>query len=253
VPAERWWSAAGEVVFYLVCIGVYAGFWNWFVRHRWLHRWLAVLAATDFMYHFPPLFTMISEMSLRPDLKGQTLDVALYRKLMLDGDVLSRVVHHWLSAVAIAAAAAMILAARRKSQSITEGDDRCQITEECNALAGRAARVALFATTLQIGVGAWALIAMPEAMQSQLLGEDWLATGLFGGSVIAALWLMHQLSLLMLGRISRPAVYRAAISLAAVVCLMTATLHRARQRAVQPPSKSLSAAGAALSARSLHR
>jgi hypothetical protein len=253
VPAGRWWSAVGEVAFYLICIGLYAGLWNWFARLRWLHRLLAVLAVTDFMYHFPPLFAMISEMSLRPDLKGKVLDASLYRQLMLEGDVLSRVVHHWLSAVAIAAIATMILAMHGKQRPIAEGANSAEIADDRNALVQRAARVALFATMLQIAVGAWVLIAMPDVMQNQLLGEDWLATGLFGASVIAALWLMHQLSILMLGRISRPAVYRSAISLVIVVCLMVATLHRARQRVIQPPSVSPIRAGAANSAHSLHR
>jgi hypothetical protein len=252
VPAGRWWSAVGEVAFYLLCIGLYAGLWNWFARLRWLHRLLAVLAATNLMYHFPPLFAMISEMSLRPDLKGKVLDASLYRQLMVEGDVLSRVVHHWLSAVAIAATAAMILAMGDKQRPIAERANSAEIADDRKALVQRAARIALFATMLQIAVGAWVLIAMPDAMQNHLLGEDWLATGLFGASVIAALWLMHQLSILMLGRVSQPAIYRSAISLVIVVCLMVATLHRARQRVIQPPSVSLNPAGAVNLAHTLH-
>ncbi|HKD37785.1 MAG TPA: hypothetical protein VKB78_13330, partial [Pirellulales bacterium] len=235
------------------CIGLYAGLWNWswFARHRWLHRLLAVLAVTDFMYHFPPLFTMISEMSLRPDLKGKLLDVSLYRQLFFQGDVFSRVIHHWLSAIAIAAAAAMILALRVTKRSADGGAKDILVGDDAKAQIRSLARVALFVTMLQIAVGAWVLIAMPEAMQSQLLGEDWLATGLFGASVIAALWLMHQLSILMLGRISRLSVYRAAISLAVVVCLMVGTLHRARQRALMPASLSSASSDASFSAHSL--
>ncbi len=252
VPAGRWWAAVGEIAFNLVCLGLYAGLWNWFARRRWLHRLLAVLAATNFMYHFPPLFTMISEMSLRPDLKGKVLDVSLYRQLMLEGDVLSRVVHHWLSAIAVAATAAMMLGVHDRKRSAMGGAANGGGVENQYALARRAARVALFVTMLQVAVGAWVLIALPEAMQSQLLGEDWLATGLFGASVIAALWLMHQLSILMLGRVSRVGVFRAAISLVVVVGMMVATLHRARQRAIQP-GNSLRPSAAANSAHSLQR
>ena len=79
---------------------------------------------------------------------------------------------------------------------------------------------------LQIAAGVWVLLAMSSAMQSRLLGEDWVATGLFATSIIAALGLMHFLSIISLGGTSRSAVYRTAIVLAIVVFLMVATLHR---------------------------
>jgi hypothetical protein len=240
VPASRWWYAAGEVTFSLVCMALYAGLWNraWFARHRGWHRLLAVLAATNLMYHFPPLFTMISTLSMRPDLKGRVLDVALYRKLLLDGETLSRVVHHWLAGAAIAAVAAMLLGVggwacgERSRSGLGIGDSNG--TAQRAGIVRAAARVALGATMLQIAVGVWVLLAMPSAMQSQLLGEDWLATALFGTSIIAALGLMHFLSIVSLGGTSRSAVYRAAFVLAIVLFLMVATLHRARQDALEP-------------------
>ncbi|HEV3415668.1 MAG TPA: hypothetical protein VG056_02600, partial [Pirellulales bacterium] len=97
-----------------------------------------------------------------------------------------------------------------------------------------AARLALVATLLQIPVGLWVLFALPTAVQSQLLGEDWIATLLFGLSVIVALGLMHQLAMASLGAVSRQAVGRTALLLAAVVFLMVATLHRARQCVLEP-------------------
>jgi hypothetical protein len=240
VPASRWWFAAGEVAFSLVCMALYAGLWNWgwFARHRWWHRLLAVLAATNLLYHFPPLFTMISTLSMRPDLKGQVLDVDLYRQLLFDGETLSRVVHHWLAGVAVAAVAAMMLGARGSDfgelsrTGLGTGDSEDEVRRA--GIVRAAARVALGATMLQIAVGVWVLIAMPAAMQSQLLGEDWIATALFGASMIAALGLMHHLSIISLGRTSRPSVYRTALVLVAVVLLMVATLHRARQCALEP-------------------
>jgi hypothetical protein len=240
VPASRWWYAAGEVAFSLVCMALYAGLWNWawFARHRWWHRLLAVLAATNLMYHFPPLFTMISTLSMRPDLRGRVLDVDLYRKLLLDGETLSRVVHHWLAGVTVAAVAAMLLGAggwacgERGRTGLGTGESEGEVRRA--GLVRAAARVALGATMLQIAVGVWVLLAMPSAMQSQLLGEDWIATALFGISIIAALGLMHYLSIVSLGGTSRSAVYRAAFVLAIVVFLMVATLHRARQDVLEP-------------------
>jgi hypothetical protein len=239
VPSSRWWFAAEEVAFSLICIGLYAGLWSWgwLVRHRWLHRLLAVLGATNLMYHFPPLFTMISTLSMRSDLKGQLLDVPLYRRLMLDNETLSRVVHHWLAGVAVAAVAAMILGVG----DWRVGDRELDNEARRKGIEQAAARLALGATMLQIAAGAWVLIAMSPAMQSQLLGEDTLATALFGLSIIAALGLMHHLSIISisLGGTTRSAVYRTAIVLALVVLLMVATLHCARQAALAPAKVSL--------------
>ncbi len=71
-------------------------------------------------------------------------------------------------------------------------------------------------------------------MQNQLLGEDLTATLLFGLSVIAALGLMHHLMMISLGETSRRVVLRTVCVLAAVVLLMVATLHRARQCVLAP-------------------
>ncbi len=112
VPSSGWWWAAAEIVVYLVCMAAYVLLWRRWTGHRIWHRVLAVFAATNLMYHFPPLFTIISVLSLRPDLKVETLDRATFRKMLLDGEVLSRVIHHWLAGVAVAAGMAMVLAIR---------------------------------------------------------------------------------------------------------------------------------------------
>ena len=89
--------------------------------------------------------------------------------------------------------------------------------------------IALAATLTQLPVGIWVLAAMSPAMQQQLMGGDWPATLLFGGSLLAALGLMHHLAMLALGESSRAAAWRAAALMATTVILMSATLHRARE------------------------
>jgi hypothetical protein len=84
VPAQRWWFAGGEMVFYLVCMIPYALLWDRAVNQRWWHRLLALLAATNLLYHFPPLFTMISLLSTRSELATASLDRALYLALFTD-------------------------------------------------------------------------------------------------------------------------------------------------------------------------
>jgi hypothetical protein len=230
VTPYLWWSVAGELAFYVACIAGYILLWKRWQSHRFWHRALAVLASTNVLYHFPTLFTIVSALSMRPQLADLPLDAPLFRKMLVQGEVVSRVVHHWLASLAVAAVFAMWLAAK-KSQSPDPGGSG---DRSAAAIVKQAARMALSATTAQVAVGIWVLLTLPAAMENQMLGEDWLATALFGGSIVAALGLMHHLSVIALGDVSRRLVGRAALLIALVVLLMSATLHRARQRALEP-------------------
>ncbi len=68
VPVPRWWFLGAELAFYFICIGAYLLLWKRMSRRRGLHRTLAILAGTDLMYHFPPLFVMISALSVKAEL-----------------------------------------------------------------------------------------------------------------------------------------------------------------------------------------
>ena len=249
VPAWRWWSAAGEFAVYVLCIALYLLLWQRWRGHRWWHRGLALFAATDLMYHFPPLFTIISAQSMRPDWKDRPLDGALYRTLFAQGEVLSRVAHHWVAAVAVAAVVVMLLAIRSKrlagrsagepKETAADNSKNGNGDSGAGKLIRQASRVALMATMAQLPIGVWVLLELPSAMQSQVMGEDLTATALFGLSVVGALGLMHQLAVVSLGEVGRRRVLRTAALMAGVVLLMAATLHRARLCAQEPVKISL--------------
>ena len=62
LPAARYWWGVPELVFYYVCVAAYLYLWKspstaWLVG---LRRFLGLLAATNVLYHFPLLFTVIS-------------------------------------------------------------------------------------------------------------------------------------------------------------------------------------------------
>jgi hypothetical protein len=242
VTPYLWWSVVGELVFYVACMAGYILLWRRWQAHRFWHRALAVLASTNVLYHFPTLFTIISALSMRPKLAELPLDAPLFRRMLVQGEVVSRVVHHWLASLAVAAAFAMWLAARvgipalAGSRPRKGGTPTVEVGDQGSAspIIKQAARVALLATTVQVAVGIWVLLALPVAMENQVLGEDWLATALFGTSIVAALGLMHHLSVIALGDVSRRTVGRATLLMVLVVVLMSATLHRARQRALEP-------------------
>lgn len=176
VPAHRWWFFGGELLFYVVCMVAYVWLWNRSVgthvaaslrdagaslretrqRGRFWLRLLAVMAATNVLYHFPPLFTMLSLMSTRPDLTNAPLDRSLYVELFTDAETLARVAHHWLSSLATAGVALMLLASHRRPPAQTENQ-----SEAVAWPATFAARMALFATVLQLPTGLWLLLASP--------------------------------------------------------------------------------------------
>ena len=214
VPAHRWWFFGGEVVFYFVCMVPYVLMWDRAASQRWWHRLLAVLAATNLLYHFPPLFVMLSLMMSRPELAGEALDRSLYVELFTDPETLARVAHHWLSATATTGVALMLLATRPSAASA-----RTTVF---------AARVALAATVVQLPVGLWLLLVSPAGAQSQLLGGEALGTALFVGAILAAVLLLQQLLTAALGDGSRRTAVKSAVLLLVVLLLMSGVLHRTR-------------------------
>lgn len=230
VPEERWWFVASELVFYAVVMGIYVGLWRRLTSSRGgrvVHRLLAILASTNFLYHFPPLFVVISALSARPDLWQAPFDRRLYWTLLLENESLARVAHHWLASLAVAGCAAMLVASGLVAQQAADA-----ARNSARTIIRLSARIALVATVLQMPVGAWVLIAAQPVTQESMLGEDALATGLFVVSIIAALALMHHLAAAMLSDVSRRAIWRTAALMALVVILMAATLHRSRQAAL---------------------
>ena len=216
VPRYRWWSFGGEIVFYFVCMVPYVLLWDRASRQRWWHRLLAVFAATNLLYHFPPFFTMLSMMSTRSELAGAHLDRTLYFDLLRDVEVLSRVVHHWLASFATAGVALMLVATRH-GWTVNENEN--------NGSALFGARVALVATLLQLPAGIWVLVAMPENGRTQLLGGDVLGSVLFGAAIFATVLLLGQLGAAALGDASRARTAKCAALSLLVVLLMSGVLH----------------------------
>jgi hypothetical protein len=216
VPPHRWWFFGGEVVFYFVCMVPYVLLWERARGQRWWHRLLAVLAATNLLYHFPPLFVMLSLMSSRPELAGAALDRTQYVELFTDPETLARVAHHWLSATATTGVVLMLLATRRSSAS--------------GRTAVLAARAALAATVVQLPVGLWLLLVSPAGAQSQLLGGEASGTALFVGAILAAVLLLQRLLTAALGDDSRRTAVKSAVLLLVILLLMSGVLHRTRER-----------------------
>ncbi|HEV3138777.1 MAG TPA: cytochrome ubiquinol oxidase subunit I [Pirellulales bacterium] len=218
IPRDRLWFALGELLFYFGCMAAYIALWQRWRRRRLAHRVLAIAAASNLLVHFPALFAIISALTERADLLGASLDRSGYQRLLLDPEVLSRVVHVWLAAFAVAGVALMGLGLRI--------DRSPEHNLSRNRLIKAGALVALVATLLQIPSGLWVAMEMPEAARDPLFGGDWMATGLFVTSFLLALQLMHSLAGIALGNREPRQIRNSVAVIMLVLLLMVGTRGR---------------------------
>lgn len=232
VPRSRLWSGLGELVFYYLCLGAHA-FW---LRRppigkplRYFMRLLPVMAATDLMFHFPPLFAVISVLAGRPSQRG-AIETVLgrgdYYSLLIDAEVLSRVVHVWIAAVAVTGVAVMIAS----RQIASEADEGTVVIGGEASIAVIGARWSLLATLLQVPVGLWLAFSMSEDARTAVFGGDVVATALFGISLLLTLQLLHSLASISLGEASARSIWKVAIVMFAIVLAMVGVLYRANRQ-----------------------
>jgi hypothetical protein len=228
LPADRLAFTGGELLFYLVCQGVYCRLARRRLEgrqpsRRGLSRVLAIAAASNLMYHFPALFSMLAVISNRPELWDRTLDRPLYRALLIEPEVVSRVLHVWLAAIATAGAAVMLLASRLADPS--HGPS-------ASPLAAAGARWALIASLAQLPVGLWVLFELRGPAAAPLWNGDIAVLLLVGGGILLAMLLLQQLAGLSLGDCTPKNVRRSAITTAAVVLLMCGAVDRMQRLAM---------------------
>ena len=226
VPSSRLWWGAAELVFYLACVLTYAAFWQLLCvgRRRWLHRVLALAAATNLMYHFPPLFAVIRRLAAGDGktvaIDEAAIDKAEFLRLTMQPEIVAVVVHHLIAGFAITGMFIM-LRSRLLLDELGGGMEDRQV--ELTGCIRRAARTALVASLLQIPVGVWVLFAIPPQARQQVLGgSDLYATALFVFAMLAAMAALYALALVALGESDRKTVRASAIRLMFVVFAMTA-------------------------------
>ena len=221
VPASRLWFGLAELGFYFVCMGAYLSLWSRWRRRRIFHRTLAIAAASNLMIHFPALFAIVSVMSTRPELMGHALDRADFQRLLVDSEVLSRVVHVWLASIAIGGAVVMGL-------GLHFARDPQQRTGAARIIQ-RGALIALVPMLLQIPSGLWVALEIPESARDPLFGGDWFASGLFVTAVVSALILMHRLAGIALGDHNPNQIRLSIAAMLLIMLLMVGTRSRVQK------------------------
>ena len=220
IPPRRIWFGVAELAFFALCMAGYV--WGWRRMPRVWHRALAVLAATNLLYHFPPLFSAVTVASTRDSLL--TIDGPLpydrLMRLLFDAETLSRVAHMVLAAMVVTGVTLMWLGLPRRGEPSRETADHRPI-----AWGGR---MALAAAVLQLPVGVWILWMLPPPLRDRFLMSDSWTTGLFAIGVVVVLGLLHHLAAAALGDVEPGNIYRAIALTAIVFLLMVAAGQRAR-------------------------
>ncbi len=215
VPAIRWWFVAAEVVFYFVCMFACVLLWRRLERRPWVRQLLAIAAGTNLLYHFPAFFTVLAIMFEQRSYR--TFDHQTYLRILLTSNALARVVHVLLASFAVTGLAMAWIGALQSPR---------EPSEPSPAAAALGGRIALGASLLQVPVGVWVLLALPEGQSQRIMSTG--AVLIFGAAIVAALGLMHQLAMVALGDVSRRRLSLATVLMTVVVILMTATLQVAR-------------------------
>ena len=213
---KLFWGA-WELVFYTVCVGALLLMMRRSSSSpRWIHWALAILASTNLLYHFPPLFAVMSRAAEEPSSVTSAVGPREFRTLMMTGHVASLSVHFGLASFAVTA----VEVAQRLLHAAADN------ASDVSRLARRAGAVALTATVLQIPVGGWLLMRIDAIDQQQILGQNGLATALFGASVLGSFWLMHLLASMTFGEGQPSHTRMARRVMALIILLMTAVLQQ---------------------------
>ncbi len=224
LPHRRLAFGVAELVFTLLCLEL--ALWGW---RRWRPGWiylLLVLAATNLLWHFPPLFTAMVVAAGRPELWGQELSYRDTLALFAEGETVARALHALLAAwIAAAGIGAWLLLPWIKTEEEPSGEDRQTASATARRIALSWGRLGLAAGLLQIPVGVWLLMVLPEDTQRALMSGNWAATGAWLAGLVVALGLWHTQAAWALGQVNRATLQRCLFLLGLVVWLMLLADH----------------------------
>ncbi|MCP4192850.1 MAG: hypothetical protein GY768_19735 [Planctomycetaceae bacterium] len=227
LPRFTWkisWGIA-EIFFSLACMTIYIRMWNRSATQRksvFVHRSLAILAATNLLYHFPSLFGAMTYVARHQERFGDSISTREFRRIAYSNDVLPMTVHFLFASIAVAGIFVMW-------QTIRSAADSSETSlSERNRIRQGSARIALAATLFQIVVGTWLLVKTEPLQQNRLLGDNLFATSALGTSVLLTFVLCHFLAAASFGDDAPENVRRSAYVIVIVVILMTAALRQSR-------------------------
>ena len=140
---------------------------------------------------------------------------------MMRSEILALTTHFLLASVAVAAIA-MLWHLSRSSEASWK--------EFALPVSRRAAWIALFYSAMQVPVGLWLLISLPQSARMAMMGNSAMASLAFIGALLLTFLLIQRLLTIAVGSVQPSDLPHVAWLLAALVLLMTATLHDSRKK-----------------------
>jgi len=224
------WGGA-ELLFSILLLALYRVWFRANSRYqgwqRWCHPLLAVTAATNLLYHFPPLFSVLAELATHNE--REVLSSVEFRSWLVRPQIVAKTAHVWGASLSVAGIALSYLVSSRLW--IKEGGE-----ELCISIRAWGARWCLLGTIAQIPTGLWLLSQLSPIQQHAALGTDPWATAFLSVSVMATFLGMNWMAQAALGRPTHRDVVRILLLVSAIILLMTATLVRLYQSSAPVPS-----------------
>ncbi len=226
LPSRGLWIAVSELAFSLICLLLYAGSWRSLRRHRWWHALLAILSSSNLLYHFPPLMSILGKLANDPTwANSKVLDRPALLELMKRDDIVALSVHFVLASFAATAIAILWLSGRSKNE---------EWKKSALPLSRHAAWIALFVSAMQLPVGIWLLISLPQSARTSMMGDNAIASFAFVGALLLTFVLLQRLLTVAIGTVTSRDLRQIGWILTALVFLMTTTLYKSRQERKQP-------------------
>jgi hypothetical protein len=169
----------------LFSLSLMLAYWRWWRSETSPGRsWrllLLLLAGTNLLYHFPPLFAVLTHLRETGQAVGEPITATEFRSLVMLPEVLALFLHIVLAALATTGVYLIWQAQRDQAN-------------QPSSAAMWGARLALAATILQLPAGLWLTVAVSKTVQQNMMGGDPWATLAFLASLLGALSLMHHLA-----------------------------------------------------------
>jgi hypothetical protein len=228
----RLWSkvhfGGWELIFSLVLMLLQLWWWRsrpkavgW---ERGLRIFVAILASTNLLYHFPTLFAVI-ETTVTDQPAGEAITSSEFRSIIARQAILARVTHFVLAAIAMCGIMLLGYALRLARKKADPGD--------VQRVAAWGAQLALVPTLIQLPVGLWLAASLDSPLQNAVSGNDMICTTLLLASIAVSVWLLQVLAGIAIGDSERWRLIRAMALMVLVVAMMSGVLQRLRAIAAQ--------------------
>ena len=199
---NRVWWGGWELLFSLVIMLACWLPWNFWVATK-VRRiglgLLALVAATNLLYHFPPLLTvMAASLDSLADVENiQRITSAEFRALIAQPLVIAKTLHFVFAAIAVTGAWVMLT--NTKSLASLTPETSSDPESLADQPAKRAAMFAVAGMSMQMLIGMWLVVAVPAKEQSAIMGGDPVAAGLLLFGIVLSLGALNQLGTIMMG------------------------------------------------------